>query len=409
VRLSEVQHQERAISILRRSLSSGRTHHAYLFEGPEGVGKQMAAKALAARLLCLSTEIPPEADACGRCAACQLFASGNHPDFHLIERSLHKLHPDRTIRVSKGLFLVVDVIRTFLIEPSASKPTVSSRRVFLVNEAERMNEGAQNALLKTLEEPPGQACLILVTSSAERLLPTIRSRCQRVPFGLLPPEFVARQLSERLHLPAENAAALARLADGRLGAALRWEQARLLDAAEEVTGSVERLEGGSPTRFSQELLEIGAALAGRLAQVEPKVERGSEEDEEADGSGVGVNAPVEEAGDDEAVSAAGRRSGGRALATAELRDALKLVLMLVASVYRDALLLSVGAESGLHLAAQRSRTQALSQRSSAAELDACIRAVAHAERMLDRNVAPALVGEFLGAALMGTVAVPILD
>jgi DNA polymerase-3 subunit delta' len=409
VRLSDVQHQGRAISILRRSLGSGRTHHAYLFEGPEGVGKQMAAKALAARLLCLSTEIPPDADACGACAACRLFASGNHPDFHLIERSLHKLHPDRTIRASKGLFLVVDVIRTFLIEPASNKPTVSSRRVFLVNEAERMNEGAQNALLKTLEEPPGQTCLILVTSSAERLLPTIRSRCQRVPFGLLPPEFVAQQLSEHLRLPAESAAALARLADGRLGAAIRWEHARLLEGAEEVAGSIERLERGGPTRFSQELMEIGTALAGRLAEADSQADGEGQRDEEVNDSGAGEDAPADESGDEGVVTMAGRRSGARALATSELRDALKLVLMLVAAIYRDALLVSVGAESGLHLAAQRPHTKSLSQRNSAARLDNCIRAVGHAERMLDRNVAPPLVGEYLGAALLGTAPVPTAD
>ena len=404
MRLSEVQHQERAISILRRSLSSGRTHHAYLFEGPEGVGKQMAAEALAARLLCLSNEIPPDADACGNCAACRLLASGNHPDFHLIERSLHKLHPDRTIRASKGLFLVVDVIRTFLIEPAGSKPAVSARRVFLVNEAERMNEGAQNALLKTLEEPPGQTCLILVTASAERLLPTIRSRCQRVPFGLLPPEFVARQLVERLRLPPDQATALARLADGRLGAALRWQRARLLETAAEVAGCVERLESGGATRFSQDLTDTAAALAGRLAQAESPQEP-TERDEDA---ALEDDAAVEP-GEEDSVEAPSRRGGARALATSELRDSLKLVLMLVAAIYRDALLVNVGAAGGLHLPAQQARSQSLARRSAVAQLDTCIRAVAHAERMLDRNVAPVLAGEWLGAALLGAAPVPALD
>jgi DNA polymerase-3 subunit delta' len=232
----------------------------------------------------LSPDIPADADACGNCASCRLLARGNHPDFHLIERRLHKLHPDRTIRAGKGLFLVVDVIRTFLIEPAGTKPAVSSRRVFLVDEAERMNEGAQNALLKTLEEPPGQTCLILVTSSAERLLPTIRSRCQRVAFGLLPPEFVARQLGQRLNLPAADAEALARLAGGRLGAALRWHRAGLLDAAQEAAQSIARLERGGVTRFSQELIESGTALAARLAQADSQQEH-HVEGEDAEDSG----------------------------------------------------------------------------------------------------------------------------
>ena len=214
VRLSDVQHQPRAFdfapALERRAL------HRISVRGPEGVGQQMAAKAAAARLLFVAGH-SGGAISCRNCARAGCWR-GNHR-ISLIERRLHKLHPDRTIRAGKGLFLVVDVIRTFLIEPAGTKPAVSSRRVFLVDEVERMNEGAQNALLKTLEEPPGQTCLILVTSSAERLLPTIRSRCQRVAFGLLPPEFVARQLGQRLNLPAADAEALARLAGGRLGAA----------------------------------------------------------------------------------------------------------------------------------------------------------------------------------------------
>ena len=72
MRLSEVRHQERAVSIIRRALRNGRTHHAYLFEGPEGVGKELAARALAARLLCQADHLEPEADACGQCPACLL-------------------------------------------------------------------------------------------------------------------------------------------------------------------------------------------------------------------------------------------------------------------------------------------------------------------------------------------------
>jgi DNA polymerase-3 subunit delta' len=217
VRFSDVHHQERALSIVRRALAGGRTHHAHLFEGPPGVGKELAGRALAAGLLCEDPQRRPEADACGECRACKLFAAGNHPDFHLIHRGLHKLHPDRSIRAGKGLFLAVDVIRHFLIEPSSSSPALGQRRVFLIRDAERMNEGAQNALLKTLEEPPGSGCLILVTSSAERLLPTIRSRCQRVSFDLLPPDYVQARLRELAGVEPGAARTLAAVSQGRLG------------------------------------------------------------------------------------------------------------------------------------------------------------------------------------------------
>jgi hypothetical protein len=239
------------------------------------------------------------------------------------------------------------------------------------------------------------------------LLPTIRSRCQRVAFGLLPPEFVARQLGQRLNLPAADAEALARLAGGRLGAALRWHRAGLLDAAQEAAQSIARLERGGVTRFSQELIESGTALAARLAQADSQQEHHVEgEDAEDSGASEGGG---DEIIDEEAVAVSGRRGRASALGTSELRDALKLVLMLVAAVYRDALLLNVGGPAALHLAAQRPLTESISQRASAAHLHTCIRAVAHAERMLVRNVTPALVGEFLGAALVGAAPVPIVD
>ena len=101
MRFSDVQHQDRALSIVRRALASGRMHHAYLFDGPEGVGKELAARALAARLLCEAPDLAENADACGECRACRLFAAGNHPDYHLIHRGLHKRHPDRTIRTTR--------------------------------------------------------------------------------------------------------------------------------------------------------------------------------------------------------------------------------------------------------------------------------------------------------------------
>jgi len=222
----DVQHQDRALSILRRALVSGRTHHAYLFDGPEGVGKELAARALAARLMCRSAADAvgglfgagaPPFEPCGECASCRAFAGGSHPDFHLIHRGLHELHPDRTVRRGSGLYLPIDVIRDFLIEPAALRPALGARRLFLVRDAERMQDPAQNALLKTLEEPPGQAALILVTPSAERLLATIRSRCQRIPFAPLPAEFVAARLAALTGCDAATARALARGAGGRAG------------------------------------------------------------------------------------------------------------------------------------------------------------------------------------------------
>ncbi|MCK4342447.1 MAG: DNA polymerase III subunit [Phycisphaerae bacterium] len=380
MRLTDVRHQDRAISILRRALRSGRTHHAYLFDGPEGVGKELTARGLAARLLCGDESLEPDADACGRCPSCKLLATGNHLDFHLIHRGLHKFHPDSTIRSSKGLFLSVNLIRHFLIEPAGMKPTQGPRRVFLIRDAERMNEEAQNALLKTLEEPPGSACLILVTASASRLLPTIRSRCQRVPFGLLPPDFVAGELEARLGLSAANARALASLAGGRLGVALLWHRIGLLDALDAVGGCVDRLPAGDPEAFGKTLVELATELALRTRQ---------QADEEA---------PAE-------AEEGTTKSAGKIVSTDELRTALKLVMLLVASLYREALVVKSGAAALCSLAGQQPRVEQLAAGTTLDRLDECIRGVNEAERTLDRNVMPQLVCERLAVALLGELPV----
>jgi DNA polymerase-3 subunit delta' len=378
VRFRDIQHQERALSIVRRALRSGRMPHAYLFEGPEGVGKELTARALAARLLCEKggeVELRPTDDACGQCPACRLMAAGNHPDFHLIHRGLHKFHPDRTIRQSKGLFLAVDLIRHFLIEPATMRPAQGRRRVFLIRDAERMNEEAQNALLKTLEEPPGAACLILVTSSATRLLPTIQSRCQRVPFGLLPADFVAQELVSRLGISAADARLLAALSDGRLGVAIRWQQIGLLAALDSAGDCLSRLAQRNPEAFSKSLIELATELATRARQ--------PGDDEEEPGGDEDDDTP---------------RSAGK-MPTDELREAFKLVLLLIGAHYRDALLAQAGLPA-LHPPVQPVAADAESER-----IAQSVRALREAEYMLDRNVAPQLVGERLAVALLGELPV----
>ncbi len=383
MRFSDVRHQERALSIIRRTLRSGRTPHALLLEGPEGVGKELAGRALAARLLCLADGLAPDADACGRCSACRLLATDNHPDFHLIHRGLHKFHPDRTIRARKGLFLGVDLVRHFVIEPAGMKPTQGRRRVFLFRDAERMNDEAQNALLKTLEEPPGSACLILVTASGDRLLPTIRSRCQRIAFDLLPQDYVAGELRTRWELPAAQAQVLAGLAGGRLGVAVRWHELGLLNALEPVAAAVEQLAARDPEAFGQALVATATELATRAARTgEAEEETPAEEDDDEEGEGPA--------------------SASKVVPTDVLRDAFKLVLTLTAALYRDALLERLGS-GGMRLLAGRPVIDGLAAGTAPERLEACVAAINDAERMLERNVAPLLAGQWLGVALLGEV------
>lgn len=397
MRFPDVQHQQRALSILRRGLMSGRVHHAFLFDGPEGVGKELAARALAARLMCQDADRGADADACERCVSCRLLSSDNHTDFHLIDRSLHKRHPEPSVRRTKGIFLTVDVVRHFLIEPASKRPAVAARRVFLVRDAERMNEEAQNALLKTLEEPPGSACLILVTSAAARLLPTIRSRCQHVPFDLLPADYVQEQMIARAGVDADTAATLAGLAQGRLGAALRWRQAGLLETLQRVCAALADGLPDRPEAFGRALVEMAMELAPRLR------ERPADRDSAATSAADATNDAADEsddAGDDAAAEEdSSARGGGKSVETVELREALKLVLMLLAALYRDALAAASG--GGRRLLSQRFAPPGAWARQDDESLAAAIEAVAHAERMLDRNVAPQLTCERLAVALTG--------
>ncbi|MEO0513186.1 MAG: hypothetical protein AAF108_09875 [Planctomycetota bacterium] len=191
--LTEIVGHAKPVSILARAVASGRLHHAWIFHGPRGVGKRTTALAFAAALLDPTTEPDPAGlprpDPASPVAG--LLAAGAHPDLHLITKELARYSDDKRIRDAKLASIPKDVIDTRLIQRIPLAPSVTvhgvASRVFIVDEAELLdrsptNAPVQNALLKTLEEPPPGAVLILVTESEDRLLPTIRSRCQRVAF-----------------------------------------------------------------------------------------------------------------------------------------------------------------------------------------------------------------------------------
>jgi DNA polymerase-3 subunit delta' len=154
-------------------LNSGRLAHALLLSGPPGTGKQEFALEMARGLLCLEGSMP----GCGSCRSCQLLNSGAHPDFRLLGLELNDKGNPRSE-------IVIEQIRN-LISALQLTTTISPGKVALVHPAEAMNRNAANALLKTLEEPPGDTVLILVSNDPGRLPATIRSRCQalrlRVP------------------------------------------------------------------------------------------------------------------------------------------------------------------------------------------------------------------------------------
>ncbi len=219
--LSAVRGQATAVDTLRRGLASGHTHHAYLFEGPDGVGKELAAFGLAQALVC-ERRGAGEPDACGACRACARavpkvdLRRPVHPDVVVLERGLYD--PAALGRRSpETQDLSIDQVRTLVLARAAFPPHEGRAKVFIVRRAEELSHSAANALLKTLEEPGPQTHFVLLSSTPDALLPTIRSRTLRVRFGPLPDDVVAALLAER---GSDQAGAVALLAGGSMATAL---------------------------------------------------------------------------------------------------------------------------------------------------------------------------------------------
>jgi DNA polymerase-3 subunit delta' len=201
-----VRGHDRVVEELRRGLTGGRFPHAFLFVGPEGVGKKTFARKVAQALLC---ERADEAalDPCEACPSCLQIKAGAHPDLLEVERPEQKYE------------LPIELIRKLCLDLGL-KPMHGSRRVSIVDDADSLNDEAANAFLKTLEEPPPGSVLILIGTSAELQLDTILSRCRVVRFDPLPPDELAAVLVEQgITADPAVAAHLAALADGSVSRA----------------------------------------------------------------------------------------------------------------------------------------------------------------------------------------------
>ncbi len=219
--LSTVRAQPTAIDTLRRAIAGDRVHHAYLFEGREGVGKERAALGLAQALVC-ERRAPGSADACGECRACARAVprpgEGRplHPDVVVLERGLYD---PTTIgrRTPETQDISIDQVRTLVLARAAFAPHEGRAKVFIVRRAEELSVSAANALLKTLEEPGRGTHFVLLSATPDALLPTIRSRTQRVRFGPLPDDVLVELLTQQ---GVQNAAAIAPLSGGSMATAL---------------------------------------------------------------------------------------------------------------------------------------------------------------------------------------------
>jgi DNA polymerase-3 subunit delta' len=189
-----------AVDLLRRVVAIGRPPHALLVTGPPNVGKGALARSLAQALLCTDVQRP-----CGKCRACHLVTTGNHPDLRWVEPE------DGSLKIAQ----VRELTRQLTLSPLEGPWQIA-----VLDRFELATAGAANALLKTLEEPPPSVILMLLAQQAEALLPTIVSRCQVIPLRPIPRATIERALIKRWDVPAEKANFLSHTCGGRLGWAI---------------------------------------------------------------------------------------------------------------------------------------------------------------------------------------------
>lgn len=211
---------------LARMISMGRLPNALLFVGPDGVGKREVALEVARSIVCTSAV---NGEGCGKCSACDRTVKFEIPkpekkdDFKQV---FFSGHPDVGTVVAFNRNILVDSIRA-LEQEAYYRPFEANARLFLIDDAEKMNDAASNALLKTLEEPPATTYIILVTSKPEALLQTIHSRCQIVRFAPIAVEAVQSYLQSSKGYAPADAALAARMSNGSIGTAIGFDPEKL--------------------------------------------------------------------------------------------------------------------------------------------------------------------------------------
>ncbi len=202
--------QPRAVELLRHSLESGRLAHAYLFVGQPHVGKATLATRLAQALNCEHEGRP-----CGQCSPCRRIAAGKHADVQIIGRLPNASSGESGPKKEIGIGQIRELQQAAVLQPYEGR-----HRVFIIDGAEHLNEESANCLLKTLEEPPPQVLIILLTVNDVMLLSTIISRCQRVELLPVPAHIIEQELIEHRSVEPDKARVLSRICRGGIGWAI---------------------------------------------------------------------------------------------------------------------------------------------------------------------------------------------
>ena len=369
--------QEAVVEQLQAAAEGNGMTHAWLFTGPPGSGRSVAARAFAAALQCAQ-------HGCGTCEACHQALSGNHPDVAVI--------------VPEGLHLLIDQARE-VIQRSSRAPTRGRWQVTLIEDADRMEERTSNTLLKAVEEPPPHSVLLLCAPSVDDLLPTIRSRCRLVQLRTPTAEAVAQVLVDRDGVDPAMAAFAARAAQGHIG------RARRLATNEET-----RRERMDVLRLPTALGTVGSALTAAKDLVDAakeeadKLALGRDEPERealatalgagATGKGIPAGAPRGGAG---ALKELERRQKSRGTRTQ--RDALDRALIDLAAFYRDVLTVQLGTGAALVHADLVDQASRIAGGTAPEDTLRRIDAVLACREAIEGNVAPQLAVEAMALAL----------
>ena len=392
--------QPAAIAAVRAMLAT-RVPHAILLAGPASVGKLPLAMDLAAALLC--TGAAGADRPCRTCRGCRMVEHGNHPD-------LHRLEPEGAggqIRIGDRLHPEPGTVRGLAVELTLL-PVEGGERVAVIRDAHRMNDDAQSALLKTLEEPPAGTTLILCADDEEQLLPTVRSRCARIRLGPVGVRDIERLLADRELADPPTAARLARLAAGRAGLAVAYAAAPEAEAVRGEIGRVLLDMVGAPRavrlRSAKELLARAGALA---AMADPQPVRASPAKRgraAAKGSGAAQPSPTAVAEPASADAAPDDAAGGggdaeaepeRKASAAERRRALGVLLEAWRGLARDLALAQLGAVRSIRDVGLLEELQAAAAIAPPGAFAAFLGRLARAGELLDANVSPELVLDVL--------------
>ncbi len=345
---------EPVVRVLQGAIRGGKVAHAYLFLGPEGVGKTTTAHLFAKALNCERAE----ADCCDACESCRRADADNHPNLHLMTLAGGKE------RVS------IEQVRALQHEV-ALKASGGGRRVFILPEAEKMSIQAANAVLKTLEEPPPSVTIILISANPSELLPTVYSRCQTIRFAPTTREQIRQALQERFSVPEEEARFLAAYSNGRPGIALRMARdSAALDHRSEMLSLLEqfaRSDSIGAFRLAEGIRTLVPSSGGDDPEDEP--------DEESDGKRK-------------------KKGGSRAQIAASLDIAQ--------AWFRDLLAIKESCDEEVILNADRMDSlREAASRFTADQIRRGIAAAAEAKHRIGRNANPQLALEVMACSIRG--------